>query len=106
MIVSPMRMTLINQSSSNRRSLLSLVNILETRACNLRLQWTSNWYQDALRRYRVQLITTPRNDAHLGDYCGLWHRATDSVGVNPQCFWENGVFYADISYVQGSNGHE
>ncbi|KAK2686670.1 hypothetical protein QWA68_014421 [Fusarium oxysporum] len=53
--------------------------------CKLTLQWISNWSEAALRRYRVQLITSPRNDAHLDQYCDLFKQSASGV-QNVQCF--------------------
>ncbi|KAF5563532.1 hypothetical protein FNAPI_2604 [Fusarium napiforme] len=73
--------------------------------CKLTLQWISNWSEAALRRYRVQLITTPRNDAHLGKYCDLF-KAGSSGYQNVQCFWTNGMYVIDDSQGEGSPGHD
>ncbi|KAG5810026.1 hypothetical protein H9Q74_005197 [Fusarium xylarioides] len=72
--------------------------------CKLTLQWNSNWYEHALRRYRVQLITTPRNDDHLGLYCD--HFKVNAVQLeNVQCFWTDGIYVLDVSDVQGPAGY-
>ncbi|KAM0213323.1 hypothetical protein ACHAQI_004366 [Fusarium lateritium] len=72
--------------------------------CKLTLQWKSNWSEAALRRYRVQLITSPRNDTHLDKYCSLIKQAASGV-QNVQCFWTNGMFVIDDSQGEGSLGH-
>jgi hypothetical protein len=70
----------------------------------LELKWISNWYENALRRYRVQLITSPRNDDHLGLYCDEFK--INAVQLeNVQCFWTDNMFVVDVSEVQGPAGH-
>ncbi|KAK7572494.1 hypothetical protein V3481_017687 [Fusarium oxysporum f. sp. vasinfectum] len=72
--------------------------------CKLTLQWKSNWYENALRRYRVQLITSPRNDDHLGLYCNQFK--VNAVQLeNVQCFWTDGMYVLDVSEVQGPAGY-
>ncbi|QPC57951.1 hypothetical protein HYE67_000182 [Fusarium culmorum] len=73
--------------------------------CKLTLQWLTNWSEDALRRYRVQLITEPRNDDHIKKYCDLIK--ADASGVhNVQCFWtDDGKYVIDESEGEGSPGH-
>ncbi|KAH7257943.1 hypothetical protein BKA59DRAFT_508839 [Fusarium tricinctum] len=72
--------------------------------CKLELKWISNWYENALRRYRVQLITSPRNDDHLGLYCDEFK--INAVQLeNVQCFWTDNMFVVDVSEVQGPAGH-
>ncbi|KAF5723983.1 hypothetical protein FMUND_1304 [Fusarium mundagurra] len=72
--------------------------------CKLTLQWKSNWYENALRRYRVQLITSPRNDDHLGLYCDQFK--VNAVKLeNVQCFWTDGIYVLDVSEVQGPAGY-
>ncbi|CZS75221.1 unnamed protein product [Fusarium graminearum] len=73
--------------------------------CKFTLQWTDNWYENALRRYRVQLITEPRNDDHLGFCCGILAKYTVEL-ENQQCYWRDGVYVVDISEVQGPAGHD
>ncbi|KAM0345808.1 hypothetical protein ACHAPU_006161 [Fusarium lateritium] len=72
--------------------------------CKLTLQWTKNWSESALRRYRVQLITSPRNDAHLDTFCGLVQQVSDGI-QNVQCFWTDGMYVIDESQGEGSIGH-
>ncbi|KAL4726591.1 hypothetical protein ACLX1H_005478 [Fusarium chlamydosporum] len=73
--------------------------------CKLTLQWVKNWHKAALRRYRVQLITTPRNDDHIHKYCDLFKQG--GMGVeNIQCFWtDDGKYVIDDSQAEGSVGH-
>ncbi|KIL86387.1 hypothetical protein FAVG1_10216 [Fusarium avenaceum] len=72
--------------------------------CKLTLQWISNWYVNAMRRYRVQLITGPRNDDHLGLYCSQFK--INAVEIeNVQCFWTDNMFVIDVTEVQGPAGH-
>ncbi|CAJ0545114.1 Ff.00g085870.m01.CDS01 [Fusarium sp. VM40] len=73
--------------------------------CKLTLQWITNWSESALRRYRVQLITSPRNDAHLDKYCNLIKGGADGI-QNVQCFWTKGMFVIDDSQGEGSIGHD
>lgn len=42
---------------------------LAAQACQLKVQWVTNWSEAALRRYQATLITNIRNDDHLGLYC-------------------------------------
>ncbi|RFN47288.1 hypothetical protein FIE12Z_8470 [Fusarium flagelliforme] len=79
-------------------------NIAERANCKLTLQWKSNWYENAMRRYRVQLITSPRNDDHLKVYCDILAKNTVQL-ENQQCFWTDGMYVVDISEVQGPAGH-
>lgn len=39
---------------------------LAAQACELKVQWVTNWSEAALRRYQATLITNPRKDDHLG----------------------------------------
>ncbi|KAF5660656.1 type I transaminase [Fusarium heterosporum] len=72
--------------------------------CKLTLQWLTNWNEGGLRRYRVQLITSPRNDAHLDQFCA--YIKTNSAGSqNLQCFWTDGMFVIDDSRGEGIPGH-
>lgn len=73
-------------------------------ACDLRLEWVSNWSEAALRRYRVTLITTPQDDSQLGIFCDQLGQ-TSVMASNVQCFWEDGRFLADTSFQEGSVGH-
>ncbi|KAH6960302.1 hypothetical protein DER45DRAFT_611239 [Fusarium avenaceum] len=73
--------------------------------CKLTLQWVSNWSEAALRRYRVQLITSPRDDAQLDQYCKLF-KTNSSGSQNVQCFWIDGMFVIDDSQGEGSPGHD
>ncbi|KAL6918420.1 hypothetical protein FSST1_009915 [Fusarium sambucinum] len=73
--------------------------------CKLTLQWLTNWSEAALRRYRVQLITEPRNDDNIHKYCDLFK--ADAAGYNNvQCFWTDDHKYViDTSEGEGSPGH-
>lgn len=84
--------------------LMAILSALPTvDACDLRLQWLDNWHEQGLRRYRVQIITTPRNDEHLDNYSsGLW---SCRFATNPQTFWLDDRFVADISFPEGGDGH-
>ncbi|OBS26145.1 hypothetical protein FPOA_00088 [Fusarium poae] len=73
--------------------------------CKFTIQWKSNWYENALRRYRVQLITEPRNDDHLDLYCGILAKYTVQL-ENQQCYWRDGMYVVDISEAQGPAGHD
>ncbi|KAF4996544.1 hypothetical protein FGRMN_4428 [Fusarium graminum] len=72
--------------------------------CKLTLKWISNWSEAALRRYRVQLITSPRDDTHLDKFCDLMKKGAAGV-QNIQCFWTDGMFVIDDSQGEGSPGH-
>ncbi|KAF5227142.1 hypothetical protein FAUST_11962, partial [Fusarium austroamericanum] len=77
------------------------VEIQKRADCKLTLQWLTNWSEDALRRYRVQLITEPRNDDHIHKFCDLFK--ADASGVhNVQCFWtDDGKYVIDESEGEG-----
>ncbi|KAH7303253.1 hypothetical protein B0I35DRAFT_415328 [Stachybotrys elegans] len=79
---------------------------LEKRDCGLELQWTENFIEQGLARYRVWLITHPRNDDLLRIYCEEF-RAIALLANNPQCYWANdGKYVLDASYTRGTPGHE
>lgn len=89
-------------SSPDLLAVLLALPVVAVQACDLRLERITNWSEVAFRIYRVTLITTPRNDDHLGIFCGQ----LSQVGArNVQCFWENGRYLADASFVEGSSGH-
>jgi hypothetical protein len=73
------------------------------RACHMDVQWLTNWGEAGLRRYRVKLTTTPRNDDHLRYYSD----AVYTIGNqgNRQSFWTDGMFVVDISAGDGPIGH-
>ncbi|KAM0351671.1 hypothetical protein ACHAPU_002681 [Fusarium lateritium] len=72
--------------------------------CSLEIRYISNWVEAGLDRYRMQLITNPRNDRHLDVYC---NRFTSTIGLthNKQCFWGD-AFYADGSAARGPAGRQ
>ncbi|KPA36034.1 hypothetical protein FLAG1_11222 [Fusarium langsethiae] len=78
--------------------------VVKREDCKLTLNWISNWYENAMRRYRVQLVTGPRNDDNLDLYCRQM-RALVVELENLQCFWTDNMFVVDISEVQGPAGH-
>ncbi|KAH7196320.1 uncharacterized protein B0J16DRAFT_325810 [Fusarium flagelliforme] len=73
--------------------------------CKLTLKWIKNWHKNALRRYRVQLITTPRNDDHIHKYCDILKRTASGI-QNVQCFWTDGMYVIDDSQAEGKVGHD
>ncbi|KAM0351670.1 hypothetical protein ACHAPU_002680 [Fusarium lateritium] len=79
-------------------------NVVERANCKFTIQWKDNWLENALRRYRVQLITSPRNDEHLDIYCKALRTKVVEL-ENLQCFWADGMFVVDISEAQGPVGH-
>ncbi|RGP81355.1 hypothetical protein FLONG3_499 [Fusarium longipes] len=79
--------------------------IQERANCKFTIQWKSNWYENALRRYRVQLITSPRNDDHLTLYCDQVKKLSVQL-ENVQCYWRDGIYVLDISEAQGPAGHD
>lgn len=84
-------------------AIFSALPAVSAQGCNLGLQWVTNFPETGLRRYRVQLTTTPRNDAHLGIFCEELRNRVPTGNV--QCFWDGGRFVADASYVEGSAGY-
>ncbi|GKU14561.1 unnamed protein product [Fusarium langsethiae] len=72
--------------------------------CSLTVRYVKDWVESGLDRYRMWLITNPRNDRHLDIFCNY---AKNSVGLshNPQCFWENNAYYIDRSVARGPAGH-
>ena len=76
-------------------------------ACEMRVQWISNWPEGLAHRYRVMLITNPQDDRLLGVYCDALNEAgSQKGGSNLACFWENGQYLADYSFVKGPLGHK
>ncbi|RGP64442.1 hypothetical protein FLONG3_9500 [Fusarium longipes] len=78
--------------------------LFERANCKLTIRYDKSWVKTGLDRYRMHLITTPRNDRLLDVYCGKW---TNMIGFvyNKQCHWEGGHYYADGSVARGSGGH-
>ncbi|KAH7257944.1 hypothetical protein BKA59DRAFT_508840 [Fusarium tricinctum] len=72
--------------------------------CSLTVRYNKVWVESALDRYRMQLITNPRNDRHLDVYCDDW-RGLVGFTSNKQCFWGD-AYYADGSVAQGPAGHQ
>ncbi|KAG8361063.1 hypothetical protein FVEN_g708 [Fusarium venenatum] len=72
--------------------------------CKLTLQWKSNWREGSLRRYRVQLITAPREDSHLSLYCSHVKRGQAQLS-NIQCYWRDGMYVIDFSDADGPAGY-
>ncbi|KAF5660657.1 hypothetical protein FHETE_8820 [Fusarium heterosporum] len=73
--------------------------------CSLTVRYTSDWVEAGLDRYRMWLITAPRNDRHLQLYCDGAYQAR--YLTNLQCFWgDDGKYYIDASVVRGSAGHQ
>jgi hypothetical protein len=62
------------------------------------------WVESGLDRYRMQLITNPRNDRHLDVYCDTFLNAVGFI-INPQCFWGD-AYYADGSGARGPAGRK
>ncbi|RBR21205.1 hypothetical protein FVER53590_29003 [Fusarium verticillioides] len=54
------------------------------------------------KRYRMQLITSPRNDRHLGVYCDAFKVPVGFV-IDPQCFWGD-AYLVDVSAARGPAG--
>lgn len=85
-------------SPLNLAALLLALPAVAAQSCELKVQWVTNWYEQGYRRYQVTLITTPRNDNHLGLYCGHFRARTPEISVNTQCFWDNdGRYKVDAS---------
>ncbi|RYP75699.1 hypothetical protein DL771_002186 [Monosporascus sp. 5C6A] len=72
--------------------------------CQLTLQWKSNWNESGLKRYRVQLITSPRNDKHLDLYCSQFSKNKAQLN-NVACFWIDGMYVIDSSHAVGPAGY-
>ncbi|RFN47289.1 hypothetical protein FIE12Z_8471 [Fusarium flagelliforme] len=73
-------------------------------ACSFEVKYVKSWVKSGLDRYRMQLITNPRDDRLLGVYCDLYKK---SIGFtsNDQCFWGD-AYYLDSSVVRGPAGHQ
>ncbi|KAI1871813.1 hypothetical protein JX265_005799 [Neoarthrinium moseri] len=92
----------------NLACLAAILAVPTATACNLDLKWVSNWAEAGYHRYRVQLITTPRNDDDLGVFCEALGRELGQVAwvPNVQCHWnDDGSFVADASFYEGSGGY-
>ncbi|KAG4266841.1 hypothetical protein FPRO04_13017 [Fusarium proliferatum] len=79
---------------------------IEKRAgCSLTVHYTKVWVESGLDRYRMWLITAPRNDKHLELYCEAGYSAL--YLTNAQCFWgSDGKYYIDASVARGPAGHK
>lgn len=72
--------------------------------CSLTVRYAGDWVEAGLDRYRMWLITAPRNDRHLQLYCEAGHSAMYLTNV--QCFWgDDGKYYIDASVARGPAGH-
>ncbi|KIL87911.1 hypothetical protein FAVG1_08792 [Fusarium avenaceum] len=68
------------------------------------VRYAGDWVEAGLDRYRMWLITAPRNDRHLQLYCEAGHSAMYLTNV--QCFWgDDGKYYIDASVARGPAGH-
>jgi hypothetical protein len=73
--------------------------------CSLTVHYTKVWVESGLDRYRMWLITAPRNDKHLQLYCEAGSNAF--YLTNLQCFWgSDGKYYIDASVARGPAGHK
>ncbi|KAM0345807.1 hypothetical protein ACHAPU_006160 [Fusarium lateritium] len=73
--------------------------------CSLTVKYTKSWVKSGLDRYRMWLITSPRNDGHLELYCDAGRAAL--YFTNLQCFWgDDGKYYIDTSVARGPAGHK
>ncbi|KAF5607457.1 hypothetical protein FPANT_873 [Fusarium pseudoanthophilum] len=70
--------------------------------CSMTVRYRTDWVEKGLDRYRMQLITSPRNDRHLGVYCDAFKAPVGFV-INPQCFWGD-AYYVDVSAARGPAG--
>ncbi|RBR18659.1 uncharacterized protein FIESC28_05936 [Fusarium coffeatum] len=79
-------------------------NEVKRAACSFEVKYVKSWVESGLDRYRMQLITNPREDRLLKVYCDLY---TGTVGftINDQCFWGDD-YYLDSSGARGSAGHK
>ncbi|RGP64443.1 hypothetical protein FLONG3_9501 [Fusarium longipes] len=85
-------------------SAVDAAEVTKREACKLTLQWKSNWRESGLRRYRVQLITSPRDDTHLTLFCNHLRRG-QAQHNNQQCYWRDGMFVVDLSHADGPAGY-
>ncbi|KAK2686671.1 hypothetical protein QWA68_014420 [Fusarium oxysporum] len=85
---------------------ISIGSAIYNRAdCSLTVHYTKVWVESGLDRYRMWLITAPRNDKHLQLYCEAGHHALYLINV--QCFWgDDGKYYIDASVARGPAGHK
>ncbi|KAH7196319.1 uncharacterized protein B0J16DRAFT_408078 [Fusarium flagelliforme] len=73
--------------------------------CSLTVHYTKVWVKSGLDRYRMWLITEPREDKHLQLYCEA--ALSGFLLTNVQCGWANdGKYYIDISVARGPAGHK
>ncbi|EXL64839.1 hypothetical protein FOPG_18916 [Fusarium oxysporum f. sp. conglutinans race 2 54008] len=73
--------------------------------CSLTVHYTKVWVESGLDRYRMWLITAPRNDKHLQLYCEAGSHALYLTNV--QCSWgDDGKYYIDASVARGPAGHK
>ncbi|WKT52879.1 hypothetical protein QSH57_003441 [Fusarium oxysporum f. sp. vasinfectum] len=50
--------------------------------CSMTVRYRKDWIESGLDRYRMQLITNPRNDRHLDVYCDAF-KAPVGFTINP-----------------------
>ncbi|WZH40701.1 uncharacterized protein QYS62_001639 [Fusarium acuminatum] len=81
-------------------------SVIDKRAdCSLAVHYTKVWVKTGLDRYRMWLVTSPRNDKHLQLFCEAGHAAL--YFTNQQCFWgDDGKYYIDVSVARGPAGHK
>ncbi|KAF4996545.1 hypothetical protein FGRMN_4429 [Fusarium graminum] len=85
---------------------VSTGSVIDERAdCSFTVHYMKSWVKTGLDRYRMWLITNPRNDGHLQLYCEAGYTAR--FWSNVQCFWgDDGKYYIDASVVRGPAGHK
>ncbi|KAM0209047.1 hypothetical protein ACHAPA_006475 [Fusarium lateritium] len=85
---------------------VSTDSALDKRAdCSLAVHYSKVWVKTGLDRYRMWLVTAPRNDKHLELYCEAGYSALYLTNV--QCFWgDDGKYYIDASVARGPAGHK
>ncbi|KAL4726592.1 hypothetical protein ACLX1H_005479 [Fusarium chlamydosporum] len=85
---------------------ISTGSTIDKRAdCSLTVHYTKSWVKTGLDRYRMWLITAPRNDKHLRLYCEAGYHVP--LLTNLQCFWgDDGKYYIDASVARGPAGHK
>ncbi|RGP81356.1 hypothetical protein FLONG3_500 [Fusarium longipes] len=71
-------------------------------ACTFTVRYKKDWVKNGLDRYRMQLITNPREDRHLTVYCDIYKGLTGFT-INPQCGWSD-AYYIDASAARGPAG--